>query len=110
MEEYRNAVLPLADRVAIVFGAGCVGEGWGNGNATAVAYARAGAAVGCVDLILERADQTRAMIEREGGRAIARQADVALANDVSAAVDATLATFGQIHILHNNVGITPFGR
>lgn len=39
----------LAGRVAIVFGAGSVGEGWGNGKAAAVAYARAGARVVAVD-------------------------------------------------------------
>ena len=27
----------LAGRVALVFGAGCVGPGWGNGNAACVA-------------------------------------------------------------------------
>lgn len=39
----------LDGRVALVFGAGSVGPGWGNGKASAVAYARAGAAVACVD-------------------------------------------------------------
>ncbi|MFZ9635811.1 MAG: 3-oxoacyl-ACP reductase, partial [Alphaproteobacteria bacterium] len=40
----------LRDRVALVFGAGSIGPGWGNGKACAVAYARAGAAVACVDV------------------------------------------------------------
>lgn len=35
----------LRDRVVIVFGAGSVGEGWGNGKAASVAYAREGAIV-----------------------------------------------------------------
>ena len=35
----------LGNRVALVFGAGSVGPGWGNGKASAVAYARAGARV-----------------------------------------------------------------
>ncbi|MSW53437.1 MAG: 3-oxoacyl-ACP reductase, partial [Actinobacteria bacterium] len=30
----------LRDKVAIVFGAGSVGPGWGNGKATAVTFAR----------------------------------------------------------------------
>src|SRR5689334_21658351 len=35
----------LQGKVAIVFGAGSVGPGWGNGKATAVLYARHGATV-----------------------------------------------------------------
>ena len=31
--------------MVLVMGAGCVGPGWNNGNAAAVAYAQAGAAV-----------------------------------------------------------------
>jgi hypothetical protein len=38
----------LAGRVALVFGAGSSGPGWGNGKAVAVAYAREG--VVCVDV------------------------------------------------------------
>ena len=30
----------LKGKTALVLGAGCVGEGWGNGNATAVTFAR----------------------------------------------------------------------
>jgi NAD(P)-dependent dehydrogenase (short-subunit alcohol dehydrogenase family) len=107
--EYAIGERPLAERVAIVFGAGCVGPGWGNGNATAVAYARAGAAVVCVDALIERANETRDRIEQEGGRTIARQADVADARSVAAVVEDTLGTYGRIDIVHNNVGITPFG-
>ena len=40
----------LKDKTAIVFGAGSSGPGWGNGKAAAVAFAREGARVACVDL------------------------------------------------------------
>ena len=40
----------LKDKVAILFGAGSVGPGWGNGKATAVLFARNGAHVLCVDV------------------------------------------------------------
>ena len=33
----------LKDKIAIVFGAGSIGPGWGNGKATAVLFARNGA-------------------------------------------------------------------
>ena len=39
----------LQDKIAIVFGAGSVGPGWGNGKATATLFARHGAHVVCVD-------------------------------------------------------------
>jgi NAD(P)-dependent dehydrogenase (short-subunit alcohol dehydrogenase family) len=41
----------LKDKIAIVFGAGSSGPGWGNGKAAAVAYAREGASVACIDLV-----------------------------------------------------------
>ena len=35
----------LAGKVALIFGAGCVGPGWGNGRAIAVRFAQEGARV-----------------------------------------------------------------
>ena len=49
----------LANRVALVFGAGSVGPGWGNGKAAAVAFAREGARVVAVDWRGEAAEETR---------------------------------------------------
>src|SRR4029077_13409046 len=43
----------LADKVAIVTGAGCVGPGWGNGRAAAVIFAQEGAKVFAVDKTTE---------------------------------------------------------
>src|SRR3977135_4534023 len=43
-------------------------------------------------------------IEREGGKAIAIQADAADADAVKAAVEKTVATFGRLDILVNNAG------
>ena len=100
---------PLAARVALVFGAGSSGPGWGNGKAAAVAYARAGARVACVDLALDRAEETARIIREESGEAIALAADVVSNAEVAAAVNATAAEWGQLDILHNNVGISLFG-
>ena len=58
----------LKGKTAIVFGAGSSGPGWGNGKAAAVAYAREGARVACVDLVREAAEETAAIIANEGGR------------------------------------------
>ncbi|OYW17511.1 MAG: 3-oxoacyl-ACP reductase, partial [Burkholderiales bacterium 12-64-5] len=64
----------LKDKIAFVMGAGCVGEGWGNGKATAVLFARAGATVVCVDRDLASAQRTVAIIQGEGGKAEALRA------------------------------------
>ena len=99
----------LAGRVALVFGAGSVGEGWGNGKAAAVAYARNGARVVAVDHRLEAAQATCEAIRAEGGEALAVAADVTLLPDVQKAVAAALEAWGQVDVLHNNVGITSQG-
>lgn len=101
--------LQLKDKVALVFGAGSVGPGWGNGKAAAVAYARAGVRVVAIDLTREAAAATGDLIAVEGGQAIAVAADATRAADVQRAVAAALEAYGRIDILHNNVGITSQG-
>jgi NAD(P)-dependent dehydrogenase (short-subunit alcohol dehydrogenase family) len=99
----------LQGRVAIVYGAGSVGEGWGNGKASAVAYARAGAKVACIDMNEVAAQATAAIISGEGGDAIAVKANVTDLDQVRAATDAVVKAFGRLDVLHNNVGITAAG-
>jgi NAD(P)-dependent dehydrogenase (short-subunit alcohol dehydrogenase family) len=99
----------LAGRVALVFGAGSIGEGWGNGKAAPVAYARNGARVVAVDHRLEAAQATCEAIRAGGGEALAVAADVTLLPDVQRAVAAALEAWGQVDVLHNNVGITSQG-
>src|SRR5271170_6401413 len=53
----------LQGKVAIVTGAGCVGPGWGNGRAVAVAFAQAGAKIFAVDKDLGAMDETLRRIE-----------------------------------------------
>ncbi len=99
----------LKDRIALVFGAGSVGPGWGNGKASAVAYARQGAIVACVDVNRAAADETVGIITGEGGRAMAFACDVTNEDQVKAVVEAVIAAHGRIDILHNNVGTTKMG-
>lgn len=99
----------LSGRVALVFGAGSIGEGWGNGKAAAVAYARAGAIVAAVDLNLAAAEETRDIIRAEGGRCEAFQADVTQPEAIAALVARVLQDHGRIDILHNNVGMALMG-
>lgn len=99
----------LAGRVALVFGAGSSGPGWGNGKAAAVQYARDGAAVVAIDQFTVAAQETADIIALEGHVALALRADVTKAASIDAAVEAALARFGRIDILHNNVGIIDIG-
>ena len=64
-----NRSTDIADRlrgkVALVVGAGSIGPGWGNGKATAVAFAREGAQVLCADINLTAAEETVGIIKGE---------------------------------------------
>jgi NAD(P)-dependent dehydrogenase (short-subunit alcohol dehydrogenase family) len=95
----------LRGKVAIVTGAGSRGPGLGNGKAAAILFAREGARVLCVDQALPRAEETVALIRAEGGEAAAHAADVTRAEDCRAMVEAAVARWGGLDILHNNVGI-----
>lgn len=92
-----------------MFGAGSSGPGWGNGKAAAVAFAREGARVACVDLVAEAAEETAAIIREEEFDAIAIAADVTDLASIEAAAAKTAEAFGGIGILHNNVGVTHMG-
>jgi NAD(P)-dependent dehydrogenase (short-subunit alcohol dehydrogenase family) len=94
----------LTGKVAFISGAGSVGEGWGNGKATAVLLARQGATIYGTDISLAAAEETRALIAAEGGTAHAAAVDMTKAQEVKAAVADCLARFGRIDILVNNVG------
>jgi NAD(P)-dependent dehydrogenase (short-subunit alcohol dehydrogenase family) len=99
----------LKDKVALLFGAGSVGPGWGNGKATAVLFARNGARVICVDVNLEAARETVGIIEGEGGAATALACDVTKSDDVARLVADVIKQHGRIDILHNNVGYATMG-
>ena len=95
----------LAGRVIVVMGAGSLAEGWGNGKASAVAYARSGATVVCADYHLARAEVTVELIAGEGGTALALQADATEEASVQAVVDEAVGRYGRLDVMHNNVGV-----
>ena len=99
----------LQGRTALVFGAGSIGPGWGNGKAAAVAYARAGANVVAIDNNPAAAHETAGLIAAEHGTALALACDVTKLADVERAVAEALAAFGTLDILHNNVGHAGMG-
>jgi NAD(P)-dependent dehydrogenase (short-subunit alcohol dehydrogenase family) len=99
----------LEGKVVLVFGAGSVGEGWGNGKATSVAYAREGATVIAVDREKSAADATASIVDALGGRARSFEADVTDSASVKAVVEEVIKAEGHIDVLHNNVGTTIMG-
>jgi NAD(P)-dependent dehydrogenase (short-subunit alcohol dehydrogenase family) len=99
----------LKGKVALVVGAGSTGPGWGNGKATAVAFAREGARVFCADINPEAAEETAGIIRSEGAEAVAHRVDVTKAADVIAMVEACVSAYGRIDVLDNNVGIAEVG-
>src|SRR5262249_50014940 len=97
-------------KVAIVTGAGSTpGPGMGTGKATAVVLAREGARVLLVDLFAERAEETKEMIEKEGGTAKVFGADATKAGDCEAMVSAAVDAVGTVDILVNNIGRASIG-
>lgn len=96
----------LSGKTALVTGAGSVGQGWGNGKATAVLLARQGARVFGLDRDEEALALTGKIFAIEGmaERWASQVCDVTQSADVAAAVEACVARFGAIDILVNNVG------
>jgi len=93
--------LPLRDQRALVTGATS-----GIGRATAIALARAGAAV--VVNYRSHADEGAAVvdeIEKQGGRALALRADVSHEDEVERMFADAIERLGSIDILVNNAGL-----
>jgi len=97
-------MLSLAGKVAVVTGAGSIGPGWGNGKAIATLMARQGAKIFAIDNREAAAQETRGIIEGEGGICAVHVCNMTASAQVKDAVDACLQKFGRIDIWVNNVG------
>jgi NAD(P)-dependent dehydrogenase (short-subunit alcohol dehydrogenase family) len=96
----------LAGKVALVSGGAT-----GMGGASSKLFAAEGAKVAVVDRNIEAAQATVDEIVKSGGVAIALQADVSKANEVTAAVTIAQRMLGTINVLFNHAGtivIKPF--
>ena len=90
----------LKDKVALITGGTS-----GIGTATAIRFAKEGAAVAVTGRDVERGDQVAKDIAATGGQAMFIRSDVRLASDCRNAVDETLERFGRIDVLFNNAGV-----
>ena len=90
----------LESKVAVVTGAG---SGIGEGIARAAAHA--GMRVVVADLDTEKAGTVATDIVASGGSAVAHEVDVSRLESVEALRDATLDTFGAVHLVCNNAGV-----
>ena len=91
----------LEGKRAIVTGAGS-----GIGRASALLFAREGAAVLAVDKTRDAVEQTAAQIAAAGGRAVALAADAGNEAEVQAYVARALAEFGGLDVVYANAGIS----
>src|SRR3954470_3681479 len=95
----------LSGTVALITGASS-----GIGAATATALAAEGAAVALLPRRADRLDQLKAEIDAAGGTAMTTAADVTDAEQVAAAVAATVAGVGRLDTLVNNAGLLRMGE
>ncbi|MFC1884691.1 SDR family NAD(P)-dependent oxidoreductase [Thermodesulfobacteriota bacterium] len=91
----------LEGKVAVITGASS-----GIGRATALRFAAEGARLSIADVQKEALEETKKLIEAQGGQVVARTTDVSNENEVKALIDLALSSYGQIDILCNNAGIS----
>lgn len=86
-------------------GALITGAASGIGRATALLFAREGAAVAIADIDREGGESVVETIAGQGGSAVFIPCDVSVAEDCNRAVERTVQEFGRLDILFNNAGI-----
>ncbi len=77
----------------------------GIGKGTALRFAHEGASIALADMLCAEGEQTRAEIERAGGRALFVECDVSDAASVQQAITVTIAQYEQLDIVFANAGI-----
>ena len=90
----------LNGKVAVITGAAS-----GMGRATALLFAKEGAAVVLTDLNSQGGETAVAECAAAGGRAVFQRTDVTSEADIKAAVDRAVREYGRLDIMYNNAGV-----
>jgi 3-oxoacyl-[acyl-carrier protein] reductase len=94
----------LSGKRAVVSGAGYIPERAGHGWFTSLALAEAGAAVACIDIDQQRAEQIAGEIVGRGGNAVPIVADMTDPAQVSRAIDDAVAALGGVDVCVDIIG------
>ncbi|MFI6038170.1 SDR family NAD(P)-dependent oxidoreductase [Streptomyces sp. NPDC051315] len=97
-----NPTYDFSGQVAFVTGASS-----GMGLATARAFAASGAAVTLADINEDAVNAAAKQLADDGHQVLALVCDVSDEDQVAAAVDRTVKTFGRLDVAYNNAGIMP---
>lgn len=92
--------MQLSEKVALITGGAS-----GIGRATALLFAREGAAIGLADVNADAAQRVADEIIQSGGRAFFESVDVTRAADCRRLVERAIREFGCIDVLFNNAGV-----
>src|SRR6202521_6326452 len=92
--------MPLTGKVALITGGAS-----GIGRATALLFAREGAALVLADVNAHDGQRVVDQITKLGGRAFFEPVDVARAADCQRLVERAIREFGRIDVLFNKAGI-----
>jgi NAD(P)-dependent dehydrogenase (short-subunit alcohol dehydrogenase family) len=95
-----NFMGKLNGKVAVITGAAS-----GMGRATALRFAKEGAAVVLTDLNSHGGEEAVAECAAAGGKAVFQRIDVTSEADVQAAIDRATREYGRLDIMYNNAGI-----
>ena len=94
----------LANKIVMITGAGS-----GLGRVSSQLFAKEGAKVVITDLSEARAKETLHLVQEAGGEAIALKADVTSEDEVEAAVNTSVETYGRLDVMFANAGIPARG-
>jgi NAD(P)-dependent dehydrogenase (short-subunit alcohol dehydrogenase family) len=94
----------LEDKVVVITGAG-----HGLGRECSRLFASEGAKVVATDLVEEHLGSLVDEITTAGGQAVSRPADVTNEDDMAAAVQTAVETFGRLDVMYCNAGIPEIG-
>ncbi len=96
-------MMKLEDKVAIV-----TGGSHGIGRAYCQGLAKEGAKIVIADVDHTAAEETKRLVERDGGSALAIKVDVTNEGDTIGMAEATVKAYGKIDILINNAAMLVF--